>query len=55
MKKRCFQINEDGVFTKIADPILKAEDLEYGQREYKSHFERVTQEQFDYYANFKKK
>jgi len=30
MKKRCFEINEDGIFKKVMEPILKAEDLEYG-------------------------
>jgi len=55
MKKRCFEINEDGIFIKIADPVLNAQDLEYGYREYKTHFERVTSQQFDYYASFKKK
>jgi len=28
MKKRCFEINADGIFTKIVDPVLKAKDVE---------------------------
>ena len=55
MKRRCFEINEEGIFAKISDPVLSAEDLDNGYREYKTHFERVTAQKFDYYTSLKKK